>query len=176
MTISDASGCTKTTTAVITQPGVLVLSVTTVNSTCGNANGSVDLTVSGGTSPYTYAWTGGATTQDISSKASGTYTVTVTDANACSKTISATISNTAGPSLTATQVNVLCNGASTGSVDLTVTGGTCHSPMPGPKEQRDHARSFEYCFRHLYCDCNGRQCLYKNNFSNPYPANSNCPD
>ncbi|MDX2280653.1 MAG: SdrD B-like domain-containing protein, partial [Saprospiraceae bacterium] len=125
VTVTDANNCTKTTSVTITQPTDIALSVSTVNSTCGNANGSIDLTVTGGVAPYTYNWGAGQpTTQDRSGLAAGTYTVTVTDANNCTKTISATVNNTGGPSLTTTQVNVLCNGASTGSIDLTVTGGT----------------------------------------------------
>jgi hypothetical protein len=125
VTVTDANGCTKTLSASITQPpSALTASATTTNSTCGNPNGSVDLTVSGGTSPYTYAWSNGATTQDLSNVMAGTYTVTVTDANGCTKTTSATVNNTGGPSLGETHVNVLCYGNSTGSIDLTVTGGT----------------------------------------------------
>ncbi len=125
VTVTDANGCTKTISATITQPpSALTASATTTNSTCGNPNGSVDLTVSGGTSPYTYAWSNGATTQDLSNVMAGTYTVTVTDANGCTKTTSATVNNTGGPSLSETHVNVLCFGNSTGSIDLTVTGGT----------------------------------------------------
>ncbi len=125
VTVTDANGCKGTISASITQPpSALTASATTTNSTCGNPNGSVDLTVSGGTSPYTYAWSNGATTQDLSNVMAGTYTVTVTDANGCTKTTSATVNNTGGPSLSETHVNVLCYGNSTGSIDLTVTGGT----------------------------------------------------
>ena len=124
VTVTDANACTKTISAAITQPSALTLTETHVNATCGIANGSIDLTVTGGTGTYTYSWTGGATTQDISGRAAGTYTVTVTDANACTKTLSVVLSNTNGPTLSTTQVNVLCFGASTGSIDLTVSGGT----------------------------------------------------
>src|SRR5206468_5366504 len=91
----------------------------------GNATGSVDLTVSGGTAPYTYAWSNGATTQDLTGLTAGTYNVTVTDANGCTATASATLIQPAA-ALTAstTQVNVQCFGNATGSVDLTVSGGT----------------------------------------------------
>ncbi len=124
VTVTDANGCTKTTSTTITEPTAITLSTVPTSSTCGSANGSISLTVSGGTSPYTYSWTGGATTQNVSNLLAGTYTVTVTDANGCTKTTSATVNNTNGPTLSTTQVNVLCNGAATGSINLTVTGGT----------------------------------------------------
>ncbi len=125
VTVTDANSCTKTLSATITQPEALALSNTQVNVLCnGNSTGSIDLTVSGGTSPYTYAWSNSATTQDVSNLAAGTYTVTVTDANACTKTLSATITQPSALSLSKTQVDVLCNGNSTGSIDLTVSGGT----------------------------------------------------
>jgi hypothetical protein len=59
------------------------LSYVVVNATSGFSDGSINLTVSGGVAPYTYAWTGPsgftATTEDISALSSGYYTVTVTD-------------------------------------------------------------------------------------------------
>lgn len=125
VTATDAYGCTGTASAVITQPSAaLTLSTTQVNVSCnGGSNGSIDLTVSGGTSPYTYAWGGGQTTEDISSLNAGTYTVTVTDANGCIATTSATITEPTALNLSTTQVNVTCNGGSNGSIDLTVSGG-----------------------------------------------------
>ncbi|MBK6996383.1 MAG: SprB repeat-containing protein [Lewinellaceae bacterium] len=80
--------------------------------------------MSGGTSPYTYNWGGGVTTQDRTNLAAGTYTVTVTDANSCTATKSVTITEPPVLALSETNVNVLCFGNSTGSIDLTVTGGT----------------------------------------------------
>ena len=124
VTATDAYGCTSTASAIITQPAVLALSTTQVNVSCnGGSNGSIDLTVSGGTSPYTYAWGGGQTTEDIGTLNAGTYTVTVTDANGCIATTSATITEPTALNLSTTQVNVTCNGGSDGSIDLTVSGG-----------------------------------------------------
>ncbi|MBK9736610.1 MAG: SprB repeat-containing protein [Saprospiraceae bacterium] len=125
VTVTDANACTKTSSATITQPTGHVLTETHMNVACnGQTNGSIDLTVTGGVSPYTYSWTGGATTQDRSGLAAGIYTVTVTDPNACTKTLSVTIALTSTTALTSTQVNVLCNGAASGSIDLSVSGGT----------------------------------------------------
>jgi hypothetical protein len=102
VTVTDANNCTATTSATITQPTAIALSVTPANSTCGSANGSINLTVSGGTPSYTYAWSNSSTIQDPTGLMAGTYTVTVTDANGCTKTTSATVNNTGGPSLSTT--------------------------------------------------------------------------
>ena len=84
------------------------------------------MTASGGTPSYTYSWApSGATTATATNLVAGTYTVTVTDANACQKT--ATVNITQPAALVASisaQTNVVCNGASTGSATVTASGGT----------------------------------------------------
>jgi gliding motility-associated-like protein len=126
VTVTDANGCTATTTVTITQPSNLTSSYTQVNVGCfGNGTGSIDLTVSGGVGPYTYAWSNNATQEDLQNIPSGVYTVVATDANGCTTTQTVTITQPQAPlALSTTQVNVLCFGNSTGSVNLTVTGGT----------------------------------------------------
>ena len=127
LTVTDLHACMATNTWVVNQPvSPIAMSFTSININCnGGSNGSIDLTASGGTSPYTYLWNGGATTQDRSNLTAGTYTVTVTDFNGCTSTGSRTISQPASAlALSFTSVNVSCNGGSNGSIDLTVTGGT----------------------------------------------------
>jgi large repetitive protein len=124
--VTDANGCIATASATITQPvSPILISAIVTNTTCGNANGSIDLTISGGTPPYIITWSNGATTEDLISLAAGNYTVTITDANGCTATTSAIVNIIAGPEIAITaSTNVLCFGQSTGSINITVTGGT----------------------------------------------------
>ena len=127
VTVTDANGCTATATAVITQPAAALAATTTqVMIACfGGNTGSVNMTPTGGTAPYTYVWTGGSTVQSAIGVPAGTYTVTVTDANGCTTTVTATITQPQAPlTLTNTQTNILCFGNSTGAINLTPAGGT----------------------------------------------------
>jgi uncharacterized protein (TIGR02145 family) len=76
----------------ITQPDVLNASGTVISQSCNSCNDAkINLTVSGGTLPYSYAWTGpdgySSTTQNIASLKPGSYRVVVMDAHGCSKTV-----------------------------------------------------------------------------------------
>ncbi|MFN5355655.1 MAG: T9SS type A sorting domain-containing protein, partial [Bacteroidota bacterium] len=127
VTVTDANGSTSTISATITQPAAaLSASTSGTNVLCfGNATGAADLSVSGGTTPYSYSWSTGATTEDLSGIVSGSYNVTVTDANGCTTSSGVTITQPAaalGGSVSGT--NVDCNGNATGAADLSVTGGT----------------------------------------------------
>jgi gliding motility-associated-like protein len=87
VTIVDSKPCTITRTFIILEPQQLVLSANVTNALdCNNANtGAINLLVSGGSAPFTYAWSNGATTEDLSNISAGNYLVTVTDANGCTK-------------------------------------------------------------------------------------------
>ena len=127
VTITDSRGCVGSrTTPVIIQPAQLVSTAIKTDVTCfGASNGSVNLTVTGGTSPYLYSWSNGATTEDLISRPPGLYSVTVTDANGCTTNTSATIIQPAQLTLSqGTTSHVLCNGQANGSVTLNATGGT----------------------------------------------------
>ncbi|MEM9022108.1 MAG: M43 family zinc metalloprotease, partial [Bacteroidota bacterium] len=128
VTVTDANGCTTTHTVMITQPPASGISLSTAvtDATCGNgSDGAIDLTVSGGTAPLTYLWDNAATTEDISNLAPATYTVTVTDAGGTTATTSATVSSPPALSIPITiDVNVLCNGGSTGQLTAAAAGGT----------------------------------------------------
>jgi len=125
VTITDANGCTDTSSVIITEPAVLAASGMTTNLSCNGGNdGTIDISVSGGTAPYTYLWNNTATTEDLTGLTAGTYSVTVTDANGCTATESITLTEPTLLSALATATNVSCNGGNDGTVDLSVTGGT----------------------------------------------------
>jgi hypothetical protein len=122
--VTDVNGCQSTSTIIITQPTTISLSYTSTNINCfSSSTGSIDLSVSGGTSPYTYSWSSGQTTQDLNNIPASSYSVTVTDANGCQTTSSVTLTEPTQLTSTFTQINVSCNGGSNGSIDLSVSGG-----------------------------------------------------
>ncbi|MES2621158.1 MAG: choice-of-anchor L domain-containing protein, partial [Bacteroidota bacterium] len=125
VTSADNNGCTATASATISQPAALSVSNASTNVSCnaGN-NGSIDITVSGGTSPYTYNWGGGITTQDRSGLPAGTYNVTATDVTACSVSAAVIVTQPASLSFSETHVNSTCNEGSDGSINITISGGT----------------------------------------------------
>jgi hypothetical protein len=126
VTVTDSKGCTKSVSTSISQPSNgMNISASVTNVSCkSSSTGSVNLSVNGGSSPYSYSWTGGATTQDISNKPAGTYNVTITDHNGCSVTKTYTITEPATAlSISAVVSNVSCKGGDNGAIDLSVAGG-----------------------------------------------------
>ncbi len=126
VTVTDANGCTDTDVVNITEPAILVASISgNVNVSCnGGANGSLTASATGGTTAYTYLWSDGSTAATASGLSAGTYTVTITDANGCSDTESAIVTEPTLLLLSTSAVNVTCNGGLDGAIDLTVSGGT----------------------------------------------------
>ncbi len=125
-TVTDANGCTATRNFTITQPASAVSGTTVVtNVACfGGNTGAINLTPTGGVGPYTFNWVGGPTTEDRTSLAAGTYSVTITDANGCTGTVNATVTQpTSAVSGTTVVTNVACFGGNTGAINLTPTGG-----------------------------------------------------
>jgi gliding motility-associated-like protein len=132
-TVTDASGCTSSQTVTLTEPtavlAVVISSKTNVGCN-GNTTGSATVTASGGTTVYTYSWTGGTIgsgqgTVTISVLAAGTYTCTLTDAHGCSAMTTVNILQPASVlATTPFQSNVDCNGSATGIASVTASGGT----------------------------------------------------
>ena len=122
----DAIGCKRTASTVITQPALLTSSASSQNANCagGSCNGSATITVNGGTSPYTYAWSGGQTTATVNTLCPGSHSAIITDAKGCSSSVSVTISNPGAPAVSvASQAAVACPGGSSGTATVSVSGG-----------------------------------------------------
>ena len=84
LTLTDALGCVDSAlSGYVPQAVTITVNGLVTPATCIATNGAVTAFGSGGTPPYTYLWSDGATTQTISGLASGNYTVTTTDANGC---------------------------------------------------------------------------------------------
>ncbi len=131
VTVSDANNCTGTATANVTATGSISINTSTVSSSCASSNGSINLTVNTGTAPFTYSWSNGATSQDISGLSAGIYTVTVNDAAFCSTISSVNVSSNSSSTVTVDSVqNVSCNGGNNGAAFITAVSPqiTCSSP------------------------------------------------
>ncbi|MEG4547467.1 SprB repeat-containing protein, partial [Microcoleus sp. Aus8_D2] len=142
VTIRDANNCTLVLNQNITQPAILNLVQSAISSAnCGVPNGSVTVTASGGTAPYSYTIDGGAsqTSPIFNGLAAGPHTVVVTDNRGCTRNLVITITATSSPVVTVqTQTNVSCFGGVNGSVIIGVAGGTSpftYSLSPGPSNQ-----------------------------------------
>jgi len=127
VTVTDAFGCTQTATTTVTQPSAVTLStvVTPINSSGGP--GGVDLTATGGTPPYTYAWGNGNTSQDLTVLQPGSYCVTVSDSKGCTATTCPVILMVSDPN-TSIVINAVvqnaCGTQCNGSITPTVSGAT----------------------------------------------------
>jgi gliding motility-associated-like protein len=84
LTVTDSYGCIRTSTVSITEPQAVSVVASVKDASCPDSNdGSLNLTISGGTTPYIIIWSDGVTTQNRTGLAPGTYSVVVTDKNNC---------------------------------------------------------------------------------------------
>lgn len=124
VSVQDNNGCSATTSIVITQPNALTAIANVIsNVLCNGGNtGNLSSTISGGTTPYTYSWTGGVTNSSLSNLSIGTYTLLVTDNSGCTATANATI--TQPMAISVTHDSVADDGTCNGLAAVTVSGGT----------------------------------------------------
>ena len=127
VTVKDANGCTTTTNATVTAGPALSATTTITNVLCNGGNtASILVTNTNGTTPYTYTLNGGTpqSNNTFANLTAGTYTIALTDVNTCTGTLTAVVSEPAVLGINATATPVLCNGAATGTITISGTGGT----------------------------------------------------
>ncbi|MFM8918275.1 MAG: proprotein convertase P-domain-containing protein, partial [Bacteroidota bacterium] len=124
VTVTDANGCTGITNASLSSPSQLTSSSTSGNILCNGGTATATVTPSGGTSPYTYAWSpSGGSAATSTALTAGSYTCTITDANGCTTVRNITLTQPSALSATSTQGTIACNGG-TATATVTPIGGT----------------------------------------------------
>jgi hypothetical protein len=129
--LKDANGCSDFVTRTITQPALLTVTTSSIEKACfGQNNGAINITVIGGKGTKTYSWTSSpsgytSSVRNPSNMSAGNYSVLVTDANGCTAELNNVTVALFGEIIVNSSItNVLYSGASTGAIDLTVSGGT----------------------------------------------------
>jgi uncharacterized repeat protein (TIGR01451 family) len=133
VTITDALGCVAQADSAFAPGGPTSVNVpqaitfslpsTTTPATCIAADGAISVFPAGGTAPYSYSWSTGASTAAITGLSAGMYNVTVTDANGCTGTSSYYVSESTPITLTYTSSPSLCTSPS-GNASVIASGGT----------------------------------------------------
>lgn len=121
--VTDANGCVRTGVAVVPPVNVVTANITGVNATCLQSNGTINVMPSGGTTPYTYLWSNGATTANLTGLAPGGYTVQITDAAGCAINKSRTVSSSSPVHIGLASVPASCLYSADGSITSAVWGG-----------------------------------------------------
>ncbi len=122
--IQDANMCKDTASYIINQPTPIVASISwNPPANCGDS-GTVSVSISGGTPPYSVSWSNGSTGTNIDVPA-GVYTLTITDGNGCTKDTTVSLNDPNAPVVSLDSiVHVKCYGDSTGAIFISVSGGT----------------------------------------------------
>ncbi|GAB4446830.1 MAG: hypothetical protein OHK0036_00270 [Bacteroidia bacterium] len=123
-TITDNNGCYDNFSVTITSPSSITANYSANNPTCGQCDGSANLTLSGGTPGYTVQWSNGNTGLSATNLCAGVYMITVTDTLGCQQNIMIPISNNSSLLSSVTVTNPACFGDCVGSATVTGSGGT----------------------------------------------------
>lgn len=123
VTVTDSNGCAQANAITVPSLSNLTSSATQTNVLCnGASSGSATMNANGGTTPYSYNWTGGQATSTASGLSAGTYVCQITDANGCTSTQTVTINEPAALVPATTSSNENC-GKADGSANASASGG-----------------------------------------------------
>ncbi|WP_297338243.1 T9SS type B sorting domain-containing protein [Algoriphagus sp.] len=121
--ISDSQGCSFFGSYSLTAVNPLEITGSTLPPLCNSADGSISLSVSGGTAPFSYSWNTGASSSILENLSAGTYTVVVTDANGCSVSNSYSLWDSSDLKVEGVVEDASCQGNPDGRIELSVSGG-----------------------------------------------------
>jgi len=124
VTVIDATDCSIVTTATIESPDSIAIEGASFEASCTSPTGSIEIEIENGVQPYTFLWSNNSTDQNPQNLLAGAYEVTVTDGVGCIMTASFFVGTTSDMEANGDATDVLCHGSLSGSIDLTVTGGT----------------------------------------------------
>ncbi len=128
LTVTSNRGCKVTTVKTVNVeccPDHFTDSGIANNTTCRDAqDGSISLNVRSNYAPYTYAWSNGAATDNVTGLAPGSYTVTVTDQATCNTVLTFDITQPPPFTFDTLITRPTCGGGRDGAVTLTINGGT----------------------------------------------------
>ena len=125
VTVTAANGCPTLSTVILTEPAALRHDVSFINPGCVATTGSINITETGGTPPYTYTWSPNvSTTASATGLTAGTYNITVTDKSSCTDVFSVDIVNVIPPAVSIdSKADVTCNAGNNGMATASVSGG-----------------------------------------------------
>ena len=124
VTVTDANTCQATASAAVTVFQTFTFETYPTDVLCASeSNGSVNLVLDGGDGPFTFQWSDGTSTEDLNNVPTGSYSLTITDANGCSQTTAVNIGEPDAIALQPEISEIPCAGG-TGSISPGVTGGT----------------------------------------------------
>ncbi|MFT4759250.1 MAG: gliding motility-associated-like protein [Paraglaciecola sp.] len=124
VTVTDGNGCSVTNCMDVNEPAAIVLSTATTTAGCnGGTDGTINLTIEGGSGMISVSWDIGSNDEDLDQLPAGTYVATVEDENNCTAAITVEIADSDEIQSSLSSEDVNCFGGNDGSIDLEVMGG-----------------------------------------------------
>ncbi|HTM66416.1 MAG TPA: T9SS type B sorting domain-containing protein [Flavipsychrobacter sp.] len=129
VTVTDSNGCTKTDSVSVTEPDAITVATSATKTCAGSSTASALVNVDGGIAPYSLSWNTSPvqTSTTINNLTTGSYTVTVADANGCTQSATATVSSYPSPVVDAGPDQKVCAGA---DLQLQASGANSYSWSP----------------------------------------------
>ena len=179
ITARNCVGNTSTASFTVTEPTPVTAAIVGSDyngygvSCFGSTDGTADATANGGAGGYSYSWSNGSTSEDLSGLAAGAYSVTVTDANGCSASADVTLVEPTKVNISATNTEILCFGGNS-EVTVVTSGGVTPYTVDDAGTYSVPAGSYTYDI----VDANGCQASTSLNITEPtlLVASSSAPE